>query len=134
MRNPLRSQKSDRLQHGLPAGNDIVEENGRSITDGGHVRRTDRYAPVAMADFLQSRIRRIDVAGGFGNPLRTFFVRADEEWIFHMRGDPGRDGRRRMHGGDGNLVKLSQRFVAVQMRIDGHQPVEILRYQGRHRA
>ena len=118
-----RSERPDRRRHRAARGDEVVDQHGTAARVRGQVGKRDLYAAVPGPPLAEDGIRSVHQVGDGGGPLDAFRYAEDERRL-DVPADPPRQQRRGMHGLRGNAEEFGQRADAVEMRIDGHEPVE----------
>ena len=113
----------DRFDHRAAGRNDVVEEDRRAA---GEIRlwRADANVVVAAPFLREHDDRRAGRLRERFEPLRAFLVGSDEHRIGDVRGDPRGDRPCRRDGHGRDREQRSEIVLAVQVRIDGDEPVE----------
>ena len=81
--------------------------------------------------FSRITIRRAALLGDRGHPLHALGVGPDEHRVLDLGRDPARDRRRRARDRRRDRVDAVERVEAVEVRIDGDEPVDGARHEPR---
>ena len=123
-REALRHQLADGDLHRMARRDHVVGQHRAPPAEGREPRHVDRHLAIAMARLAQGDVR--DAGGGpdGGDPLLALLVRPHEKQacrvLSQMRGKNGC----RMADGHGHGVDVAHCAVAMEMRVDGGDPVE----------
>jgi len=82
---------------------------------------------VAAPSFRQHGRRGARCHRDVVHPLGALFIRSDDQRSRNVRRDPAPDVPRRVHGHRGHAVDVRETLDSMQVRVDGHQPVDVLR-------
>lgn len=116
-----------RNRQGPARGRYIVHKHGLAIEQGSGVGDCDPHVSVARAFLLADEEGGIRTGRNLRDPLFAFFVRADNDRPRDVFSYPPCYQRCGMNDPVRYAIDLAQSMVAVQMRVDRHQPVEMAR-------
>ena len=97
----------------------------------GQVGHIDIDAAIPMPHLAKNRPGSACSLGNRRDPLLAFLVRADDEGRADFLRDPVGEKRGRVQRIRGNGVEGGKRRIAMQVRVDGYQPVEARRDEPR---
>ena len=120
-------ERTHGFDHRACRRDNVVDDDRRAIAMSRNVWRGHVDDAVGMAHLAKNQIGRLREGGHRRHPLFAFLVRPHENRTVHVRGNPRGQRGRGVHHATRHGVDLGQRMVPVQVRIDGHEPVDVLR-------
>lgn len=127
----LQRKLARRFDHRVARGGDIVGEHRLTPPPRPEIGNLYVDAAVAVAELSEHGERRADTRRDRGDPLLALLVGTDQEGRLDVCRNPIGEHRCGVKRYIRNGVERRQRFIAMQVRIDGHQPVEGRRNEAR---
>ena len=107
-----------------PPPEPLLQSAAASETPVDPIGQLERNPPIAEPALDEDGIRAPGQSGDPADPLLALGVGPDHNGPHHRVADPGGDKRGGMQRKGRNGVDLGQRRAAMEMRIDGDEPVE----------